>query len=180
MRKLTVGTENIQLLEMLRTKCFQSHENYWLKEAFIPSVIMDSRQRFPALEVKIKLSAMPLEGIALSVVSFFLFAGAASTKNCTEHCYHKSAPLEWGVTSWAAYTPLEFLAEAAQIHCAAGQGPSALGFSPHITEIGGQLVANLGSVNWWFSFKDESCKNEKILMGIKNRNKKIKTWWEWK
>ena len=125
MRKLTVGTENIQLLEMLRTKCFQSHENYWLKEAFIPSVIMDSRQRFPALEVKIKLSAMPLEGIALSVVSFFLFAGAASTKNCTEHCYHKSAPLEWGVTSWAAYTPLEFLAEAAQIHCAAGQGPSA-------------------------------------------------------
>ena len=28
MQKLTVGTENIQLLEMLRTKCFQSHENY--------------------------------------------------------------------------------------------------------------------------------------------------------
>ena len=68
---------------------------------------------------------MPLEGIALSVVSFFLFAGAASTKNCTEHCYHKSAPLEWGVTSWTAYTPLGFFAEAIQIHCAAGQGPSA-------------------------------------------------------
>ena len=41
---------------------------------------MDSRQRFPALEVKIKLSAMPLEGIALSVVLFFLFAGATSRK----------------------------------------------------------------------------------------------------
>ena len=27
--------------------------------------------------------------------------------------------------SWTAYTPLEFFAEAAQIHCAAGQGPSA-------------------------------------------------------
>ena len=61
-------------------------------EATIPSVV-DSRQRFLALEVKIKLGAMPLDGIALSVVSFFLFAGAASTRNCTEHSYHKSAPL---------------------------------------------------------------------------------------
>ena len=43
--------------------------------------VVDSRQGFLALEVEIKLSAMPLEGIALSVVSFFLFAGAASTKN---------------------------------------------------------------------------------------------------
>ena len=44
-----------------------------------------------------KLSAMPLEGIALSValsvLSFSLFAGAESTTNCTEHSYHKSAPL---------------------------------------------------------------------------------------
>ena len=31
--------------------------------------------------------------IPLSVVSFVLFAGAASTKNCTEHCYHHGAPL---------------------------------------------------------------------------------------
>ena len=49
-------------------------------------------QRLPALEVKIELSAMPLDGIAFSVVSFFLFARAVSTTNCTES-YHKSAPL---------------------------------------------------------------------------------------
>ena len=77
----------------LYLKCFPSHKKFLPKEdAFIPSVV-DSRQRFPALEAKFKLSAMPLEGSALSVVSFFLFAGTASTKNCTEHCYHKSAPL---------------------------------------------------------------------------------------
>ena len=105
MRKLTVGTENMQLLEVLRTKCFQCHEKYWPKEAFILSVIMDSRQRFHTLEVKIKLSAIPLEDIALSVISFFLFAGATSTKNCTEHCCHKSAPLEWGATCSPSLIP---------------------------------------------------------------------------
>ena len=70
-------------------------------------------------------------------------------------------------TCWTAYTPLGFFAEAIQIHCAAGQGPSAhrTQFHRHHTKIGGQLVANLGSVNWWFSFNDESCKNEKNVSG---------------
>ena len=74
LQKLNVETESMHRLETFwePLRRFQSHEIFWQKEeAFILSVV-DSRQRFPALEVKIKLSAMPLEGIALSVVSFFL------------------------------------------------------------------------------------------------------------
>ena len=54
--------------------------------------------------------------------SFFIFCFCFSFPLTFFHSY-KTQP--WMKTCWTAYTPLEFFAEAAQIHCAAGQGPSA-------------------------------------------------------
>ena len=87
---------------------------------------------------------MPLAGIALPalLLVFPLPARLAST-TVQSTVPIKSTTLQWGVSCWSAYNPLEFSGEAAQIHYVAGQGPSALEFTFLTTKSQGPYIADV-------------------------------------